>query len=83
MLELYRLAMRRRRTEPALGDGTLRWLDAPAGALVFARDPGFMCMVNVSADPLLLPDGMTMLLSSGPLTPGGRLPVDTAAWLSA
>jgi len=83
MLELYRRALRRRRTEPALGDGTLRWLDAPAGALVFARDPGFICMVNVSADRLLLPDGMTMLLSSGPLTPGGRLPIDTAAWLSA
>jgi alpha-glucosidase len=36
-LELYRAALRIRRTDPALGGGTLRWLDAPEGVIAFAR----------------------------------------------
>jgi alpha-glucosidase len=82
-LELYRSALRLRRTEPALGAGTLRWLDAPDGALVFTRDPGFLCLVNVSAAPMPLPAGARLLLASDRLTPAGRVPADTAAWLSA
>jgi alpha-glucosidase len=39
MLELYRSALRIRRAHPALGDGTLRWLDAPDGVLLFEREP--------------------------------------------
>ncbi|MFC4464549.1 hypothetical protein ACFPH6_08240 [Streptomyces xiangluensis] len=35
MLELYRTALRLRRDNPALGDGTMTWLDAPAGVLAF------------------------------------------------
>ena len=48
MLELYRAALRLRRAHPALGDGSLRWLETPGGVLAFARDPGFACLVNVS-----------------------------------
>ena len=81
MLELYRRALRLRRSQPALGDGTLEWLDAPAGALAFAREPGFACIVNVSADPVQPPDGAEMLLASGPLAGDGRVPADTAIWL--
>jgi alpha-glucosidase len=81
-LELYRRALRQRRAEPALGDGTLQWLDGPPGTLIFARHPGFRCLVNLSSDPLSLPEGSTLLLCSGPLTSDGRLPADTAAWLS-
>ena len=41
-LELYRRALRIRREHPALGDGSLRWLDAPEGVIAFAREPGFV-----------------------------------------
>ena len=34
MLELYRSALRIRRAHPALGEGKLRWLDAPSGVLL-------------------------------------------------
>jgi len=81
MLELYRRALHLRREQPALGDGTLRWLDAPDGALAFGRDPGFVCIVNLSGDPVALLDGAGLLISSGPFTADGRLPRDTAVWL--
>jgi alpha-glucosidase len=82
MLELYRSALRIRRAEPALGDGSLEWLDAPDGALAFERERGFVCVVNVSADPTSPPAGAEVLLSSGPLTNDGRVPQDTAAWFA-
>ena len=80
MLELYRSALEIRRAHPALGDGTIEWLDAPEGALAFARDPGFVCVVNVSGDPVPPPAGVRLLLSSATLTAEGRVPADTAAW---
>ncbi|MDQ1392056.1 MAG: alpha-glucosidase [Acidimicrobiaceae bacterium] len=80
VLALYRAALRLRRDHPALGDGTLHWLPAPDGVLAFARDPGFVCVVNLSDNPIPLPDG-TVMLASGPLTEGQRLPGDTAIWL--
>jgi alpha-glucosidase len=82
MLELYRRALRLRRAQPALGDGALRWIEAPAGALAFRRDPGFVCIVNLSGDPVTLPRGAELLISSGPLTDDGGLPSDTAVWLT-
>jgi len=81
MLELYRAALRIRRESLALGEGSLRWLDLPPGALGFERDPGFVCIVNISAAPFALPEDGEVLLASGPLTPGRELPVDTAVWL--
>jgi alpha-glucosidase len=81
MLELYRAALRLRRAHPALGDGTLRWLEAPEGVLAFARDPGFACVVNVSGRPAPLATGTDVLLASGPLGPDGAVPEDTAVWL--
>ena len=80
-LELYRRALRLRRTHPALGDGTLGWLAAPTGALAFARDPGFACVVNLSADPVAAPRG-ELAISSEPLERDGRVPADTAAWFA-
>ncbi len=82
ILTLYRTALRIRRDHPALGDGTLHWLPAPDGVLAFARDPGFVCVVNLSDNPVPLPDG-TVLLASGPLTESQRLPGDTAIWLAS
>jgi alpha-glucosidase len=81
MLELYRAALHIRRNSPALGEGTLRWLDLPAGVLGFERDPGFTCIVNISTTPFALPGDAEVELGSGPLTPRHELPVDTAVWL--
>jgi alpha-glucosidase len=79
-LELYRRALAIRREHPALGDGSLRWLDAPDGVIAFARDPGFVCVVNLSGDPARPPDGARTLIASGTLTDLGELPANTAAW---
>jgi alpha-glucosidase len=81
MLELYRTALFIRRTHPALGDGRLTWQTAPAGALLFSRDPGFSCIVNLSADPVPVPAGSRLLLCSGALTSQAEVPHDTAVWL--
>lgn len=79
MLELYRAALHLRRSLAALGDGDLRWLPAPEGALGFARDEDFGCFVNLTADPFPVPDG-EVVLTSGDLE-DGLLPRDTAVWL--
>ncbi|HEX3540035.1 MAG TPA: glycoside hydrolase family 13 protein [Acidimicrobiales bacterium] len=82
ILHLYREALEQRHQHPALGDGTMRWLDAPEGILLFARDPGFIGIVNVSGAPFPLPDGISVILSSGPLTEDGAVPADTTVWLA-
>ncbi len=81
MLELYRAALRIRRESPALGEGTLRWVSLTPGALSFERDPGFLCIVNISAQPIALPDAAEVLLASGPLPRERELPEDTAVWM--
>ncbi|MGK5692160.1 DUF3459 domain-containing protein [Streptomyces sp. URMC 128] len=78
MLELYRTA---RREHPALGDGTMTWQDATEGALSFSREPGFACLVNLSAEPCVLPARAELLLTSGPLEGGWPGP-DQAVWLA-
>ena len=84
MLELYRTALRTRAAEAALGDGAIRWLPAPDGVLAFARDDstggGVLCVTNLTAAPVALPDHAGVLLASGPVT-GADLPADTTAWL--
>jgi alpha-glucosidase len=82
MLSLYRAALRLRHEHPALGDGTLRWLDSAEGVLVFARDPGFGALVNMSDEPTDLPPGASVLLASADLTDDGRVPSDAAVWFS-
>jgi alpha-glucosidase len=89
-LDLYRAALRLRRDHPALGRGTLRWLDGPrhgedADLLCFAREPGFIFAANFGSSAAPLPPHREVLLASGPgpLGTGGSLPPDTAVWLSA
>jgi len=82
MLELFRRALALRHAHPALGDGELSWRPAPAGALTFAREPGFACIANMSAEPIPLPAGVRLLIASGPLTKDGRVPPDTTVWLA-
>ncbi len=81
MLELYRTALRLRREHPALGDGTLTWLDTPGGVLAFRREPSFVCVVNLSDEAYQLPNHTTILLTSGPIE-DDRLAPDQAAWLT-
>jgi len=79
MLALYRAALTLRRERPELGDGALTWLPSAAGVLAFRRDPGFVCLVNLSDEPVALPEGASVLLASVPVAE--KLPVDGAVWL--
>ncbi len=80
---LYRAALRLRRDHPALGRGTLRWLeDAGTDLLCFAREPGFIFAANFGSADAPLPAHREILLASEPIS-GSILPPDTAAWLSA
>ncbi len=81
MLALYRSALALRRSLPELGEGELTWRPAEPGVLAFDRGPAFTCVVNLSDGDVALPHGSHVLLSSVPLTAGGRLPVDAAVWL--
>ncbi len=82
-LRMYQTALRLRREHPALGAGAMRWLNTAGGALVFARDPGFVFAANLGAAPLRLPTHREVMLASGPLHEDGSLPRDTAIWLQA
>ncbi|MDQ6617512.1 MAG: glycoside hydrolase family 13 protein [Actinomycetota bacterium] len=81
ILALYREALRIRHDHPALGDGPMRWLDGPEGVLMFGRDPGFVCIINFSAQPIDMPPGEE-LLASEPLLDRRTIPPDVAVWLS-
>jgi alpha-glucosidase len=80
MLELYRHALHIRRTEPALGDGSMTWLPSDAGVLAFDRGISVRCVANLSAVPAQLPGHRGVILASDPLD-NGLLPPDTAVWL--
>jgi len=94
-LNLYRAALRLRRSHPALGYGRsgagsgrsgagsgLTWLDGPPGLLCFAREPGFVFAANLGPGPAPLPRHGEVLLASGAVT-DGKLPPDTAVWLAS
>jgi alpha-glucosidase len=96
MLELYRSALRIRKSEPGLGDGPMCWRQSADGVLDFDRGGfdrgGFdrggergesgsvRCVANLSGGPVNLPAQAEVLLASGPVT-GDVLPPDTAVWL--
>jgi alpha-glucosidase len=80
MLELYRSGLAIRRSEPALGDGLMTWLDVADGVLALDRGTSVRCVVNISAQAARLPEHAGPLLSSGPLD-GELLPPDCAVWL--
>jgi alpha-glucosidase len=80
VLELYRQALRIRRTgDEALGT-TMTWQPAAPGVLAFDRGDGLRCLANLSSVPVALPGRATVLLASSPCT-DGLLPPDTAVWL--
>lgn len=80
-LSLYRQAIELRKTHAAFGGEELEWYGAPAGCFAFRRrGGGLVCALNTSASPIALPPG-ELLLSSSPLV-DGKLPADSAAWLT-
>ena len=80
---LYRAALRLRRDHPALGAGTLRWLEGGGTDLLsFAREPGFVFAANLGATDAPLPAHRDILLASEAIS-GNILPPDTAVWLSS
>jgi len=86
VLALYRAALRLRREVPALGDGSLRWLETAGDAFAFRREPGFGCVVNAGAEPVVPPADFRsaeVLLASRPLDVEGRIPADTAVWYAS
>jgi alpha-glucosidase len=80
MLELYRAALRIRRNEPALGDGSMEWLPAPGQVLAFARGDRFACVANLSDASVELPDHEEVLLASDGVE-GRFIAPDAAVWL--
>lgn len=81
MLQLYRHALRLRRTDPRLSGEEFHWLDGLDGTLLFERGHGLLCAVNLSDQPVPLPHACGPLLASGPLDNNGLLPPDTTVWL--
>jgi alpha-glucosidase len=80
MLALYRTGLRVRRADPWSGDGGLRWLPSSDTVISFARGDRFVCLVNFGPEPVELPAGASVLISSNELE-GGSLPQDTTVWL--
>ena len=82
-LAFYRAALRARRSNPALGDGTMTWIDAPDGVLAFRRGVDFVCVINYNDHPVTLPSELDaaepILLSTD--APAGTLAGAAAAWL--
>jgi alpha-glucosidase len=75
MLSLYRAGLRLRRTLT----GGLTWIPSDDRVIAFARDAGFVCVVNFGPEPVPLPPG-DVLIASGELE-GGAVPEDTTVWL--
>jgi alpha-glucosidase len=80
MLNLYRAALRIRRRETGLGEGSMRWLPSPEGVLAFARNGHFVSLTNLSAAPVAVPAEADVLLASDDVS-GGAVPPDVTVWL--
>ena len=80
MLNLYRAALRIRRSERGLGDGPMTWLPSDDDVLAFRRGERFVCVTNLSTAAVALPPHAEILLASADL-PNGLLPQDASAWL--
>jgi alpha-glucosidase len=78
-LALHRRALRLRR-ELLVGDEAITMLPLGDHVLAFARGSGIVCVANMGAEPVALPDGQ-VLIASAPVTEG-LLPRDAAVWLA-
>jgi alpha-glucosidase len=77
-LNLYRKALKIRKTHPGLGDGTINWLEVNQNVVSFSRPGGFVCYLNLG-EAIELPKSAKVLVSSEPIT-NGLIPTDTAVW---
>ena len=78
-LSLYRQALELRYARPEFSGDTVEWYGAPDGCIAFRRPGGLICAMNASTEPIPLPPGQVLLVST-PLD-NGLLPPNTAAWL--
>ncbi|MEU9973392.1 glycoside hydrolase family 13 protein [Streptomyces sp. NPDC051014] len=82
-LELYRAALRLRRTQADLGAGeSVEWLRAADGVLAFRRGE-FVCVANTGGESVTTPAYGRVLLASGEITEAdgeAKLPADTTVW---
>jgi alpha-glucosidase len=76
--ELYRSALALRH-EHVLGRGRLEWQDTGADVLAF-RNGDVLVLTNFGTEPVSLPVGARVLLSSEPLVDDGRVPCDVTVW---
>ena len=86
-LELYR-ALLAARSAHGLGAGSLSWLGGyPEEVVAFVNEPRagerVLVIANLGAEPIDIPAGAQILVTSGPLTGKGQVPTDTTVWLSA
>lgn len=79
MLNLYRAALRIRRTRITAHDAPLAWIEATPNVLAFDRGTQLRCTINLSAQPC--PISGHVLIASQSIPPG-QLPADAAAWTS-
>ncbi|MGK5681225.1 glycoside hydrolase family 13 protein [Actinoplanes sp. URMC 104] len=73
--ELYRSALELRR-QHGLGGGSLTWQDGPFSF----RNRDLLVLTNFEEEPVELPPGARVLLSSEPLDGDGRVPADVTVW---
>ncbi|ALG84464.1 glycoside hydrolase family 13 protein [Gordonia phthalatica] len=78
-LSLYRQAIELRYARLEFSGDTVEWYGAPDGCLAFRRPGGLICATNLSAQPVPLPPGQILLVST-PLESGLLVPGATA-WL--
>lgn len=78
LLWLYREALAVRRRYPAAVT-EVSWHDLGRDVVAFEHDGGLRCVVNMGADPVVLPAG-EVVLASAPVT-DGRLAGDSAVWV--
>jgi alpha-glucosidase len=82
-LELYRsLLAERRRLH--LGTGSLTWVEGYGEDVLALTNGGpdrerVLVVTNLGAEPVELPEGVDVLVASGPLV-AGRVPTDTTVW---
>jgi alpha-glucosidase len=77
--ELLRAALALRR-ERGLGRGDLTWWPDAGDDLVAFTNGALLVLANLGPEPVPLPDGAQVLLSSAPLTPDGAVPTDVTVW---
>jgi alpha-glucosidase len=80
MLSLYRSALRIRRAEAGLNEGSFRWLPSEPGVLAFARGSDLVNITNLSGAPVPMPPDVAVVLASAAIA-DGHLPNDATAWL--